>query len=172
MKAKKLVTLALPIMLLGGCGTDKADSEEKKADVKVEQKSDDKSVKVKADKDVNETKSVKADDNQAEEYVSTVLHFMQEPGKPQYSSEERSALLKENCKKLKELTPPSSFVEEHKQLVTAIDILEDSFKMEEAGKTELANAASKGAIDQFDNTLKQIEAKAETMGLFNTSKQK
>ncbi|MDC2864562.1 hypothetical protein [Bacillus sp. BP-3] len=95
--------------------------------MKVEQKSDDKSVKVKADKDVKETKSVKADDKQAEEYVSTILHFMQESGKPKDTSEERSALLKENCKKLKELTPPSSFVEEHKQLVNEIDILEDSF---------------------------------------------
>nr|WP_306472769.1 hypothetical protein [Bacillus pseudomycoides] len=35
MKAKKLISLALPIMLLGGCGTDQA---EKKADTKVEAK--------------------------------------------------------------------------------------------------------------------------------------
>ncbi|MDR4174485.1 hypothetical protein FO522_33925, partial [Bacillus nitratireducens] len=39
MKAKRLVTLALPIMLLGGCATDKAETKAKdKVEVKAEEK--------------------------------------------------------------------------------------------------------------------------------------
>ncbi|MDC2864570.1 hypothetical protein [Bacillus sp. BP-3] len=59
MKAKKLVTLALPIMLLGGCGTDKA--EEKKTDsIKVSEESS---------KEVSKTDSLKV----AVDYKTSIL---------------------------------------------------------------------------------------------------
>ncbi|MBJ8030291.1 hypothetical protein JDS96_20920 [Bacillus cereus group sp. N21] len=147
MKAKKLVTLALPIMLLGGCGTDKV---EKKADTKVEAKAKEKEKLSK------------------EAYPSRMsnLHY-----ELKLKMEDLTALAKRKDKDTKELNkeilkgadelqqifdkfykidPPKEFEESHKTLIKAIDCYKEAFD------TQISLAKSGSVTKKKTEQLKEL----------------
>ncbi|PEE39404.1 DUF6376 family protein [Bacillus pseudomycoides] len=127
MKAKKLVTLALPIMLLGGCGTDKV---EKKADTKVEAKAKEKEKLPKVD------------------YMSRMFALQNELnskitefGETAYQTKDKSNDINKLNKKLEkeigeiqeiitrfdEVEPPKELEETHKKILKGADCYSKSF---------------------------------------------
>ncbi|SDY37540.1 DUF3994 domain-containing protein [Bacillus sp. 166amftsu] len=126
MKAKKLVSLALPIMLLGGCGTDNI---EKKADTKV--------AKIEVKEEDKEKLS-----NEAYPSRMSNLHYelklkMEEltevsKGKDKDVKEQNKKILKsadglqEIYVKFYKIDPPKEFEEQHKSVLKAIDCYKEA----------------------------------------------
>ncbi|QWG31313.1 DUF3994 domain-containing protein (plasmid) [Bacillus mycoides] len=127
MKAKKLITLALPIMLLGGCATDKAET---KAKDKVEAKAE---VKEKLPK-VDYMSRMFALENELNSKIA-------EMGQTAYQTKDRSNDINELNKKLEEeigeiqktiadfdkVEPPKELEESHKTILKGVDYYNKTF---------------------------------------------
>ncbi|WP_242226999.1 DUF7018 domain-containing (lipo)protein [Bacillus cereus group sp. BfR-BA-01315] len=147
MKAKKLVTLALPIMLLGGCGTDKV---EKKADSKVEVKAEEKE-KVSKEayparmsnldyelktKMSDITELTKRKDNDVKELNKEILKSADE--------------VQEIFAKFYKIDPPKEFEEAHKTVIKAIDCYKEAFD------TQISLAKSGSVTKKKTEQLKEL----------------
>ncbi|WP_308728122.1 DUF7018 domain-containing (lipo)protein [Bacillus sp. MYb209] len=130
MKAKRLVSLALPIMLLGGCATD---SVEKKADTKVEAKT-----KVEEKEKLSGTDYMArmfALDNTLETKIAELVELS---AKTKDRSNDIKALNKEILEKADEVNealadfdkvePPKEFEEPHKTILKAVDCYKEAFE--------------------------------------------
>lgn len=133
MNAKKLVSFVLPIMLLGGCGTDSTDKVEKKPDSKIESKED---------KTVNSTKKLKV-----EEYAPALIEPMTDATKiftdienllktdkpyEEFKADHQAMVtsLNKDFKKIKEINPPTEFVEEQKKMVKVMETYEEACRLQ------------------------------------------
>ncbi|MED1060465.1 DUF3994 domain-containing protein [Bacillus mycoides] len=130
MKAKRLVSLALPIMLLGGCATD---SVEKKADTKVEAKT-----KVEEKEKLSGTDYMArmfALDNTLETKIAGLVELS---AKTKDRSNDIKVLNKEILEKADEVNealadfdkvePPKEFEEPHKTILKAVDCYKEAFE--------------------------------------------
>ncbi|PFZ05609.1 hypothetical protein COL60_22360 [Bacillus pseudomycoides] len=133
MKAKRLITLALPIMLLGGCATDKAET---KAKDKVEAKSEtkEKVVKEKISKEDYPDRMYKI----RSDLELTINELTVIAGKTKDKSNDIKELNKELFEKEDELQkiisnfrkiePPKEFEEQHKTILKGVDCYSEAFE--------------------------------------------
>lgn len=187
MKAKKLIGLAVPVMLLlGGCGTDKADTKAKdkveaKADVKVEQKESKKEDKLSVSKEENKKVSL-------EDYSTAILEPMtdaikvqkeiQSKSKPDSFEELESQMegyvsrLNADYEKVKIINPPDEFVEEQKQLAKSMETYQEAYKLQlesvkEKNQEKMNQSLNKisEAGKQFKEVTKKIGDKKKQLGV-------
>ncbi|MGG3528367.1 hypothetical protein COM13_12200 [Bacillus pseudomycoides] len=147
MKFKKLITLAVPMMLLGGCGTDNA---EKKADTKIEIKAEEKEkltkeaypsrmsnlhyeLKLKMEEI---TEIAKRKDKDVKEQNKEILKGTDE--------------LQQVFDKFYKIDPPKEFEESHKTLIKAIDCYKEAFD------TQLSLAKSGSVTKKKTEQLKEL----------------
>ncbi|EJR92999.1 MULTISPECIES: DUF7018 domain-containing (lipo)protein [Bacillus] len=134
MKAKKLITLALPIMLMGGCATDKTET---KAKDKVEAKSEtkEKVVKEKMSKEDYPDHMYKLKSDLEYE----LNNFMQLAAQTKDKSNDIHKLNKELYEKETEIQgiiskfhkiePPKEFEKEHETILKGVDCYSESFTL-------------------------------------------
>lgn len=118
MKAKKLVSLAIPVMLLVGCGTDKVDS---KAKDKVESKAETKE-KLSEDKYVEYMTSLESD------LMGKIQDLVQVPvGNDKDDKTIKKEIAKQESElqtiiaKFDKIEPPKEYANSHKDLLKAVD---------------------------------------------------
>ncbi|MGG2093437.1 hypothetical protein AB1283_12095 [Bacillus sp. S13(2024)] len=147
MRVNRLLCFAIPLMLLGGCGTNSsADKVDKKADTKVEQKSETKDVKkenkLTVAKEETSTKQLTV-----KEYAPAIMEPMTDVIKIQTEIQKLSvsdkpfdelrtemkgyvSRLKVYYNKVREINPPNEFKEDHKQMVKAMDTYDEAYKLQ------------------------------------------
>ncbi|WP_242274179.1 DUF3994 domain-containing protein [Bacillus cereus group sp. BfR-BA-01310] len=128
MKSKRLITLALPIMLLGGCATDKAET---KAKDKVEEKAVTKE-KIELDKYPDHMYKLKS------ELELTIDDLKVIAGKTKDKSNDIKELNKEMFEKgeeiqkivsnFRKIEPPKEFEKEHKTILKGVDCYSEAFE--------------------------------------------
>ncbi|AJH17034.1 DUF7018 domain-containing (lipo)protein [Bacillus mycoides] len=147
MKAKKLVSLALPIMLLGGCGTDKAET---KADTKIEIKAEDK-----------EKLSTEAYPSRMSNLHYELKLKMEEitalAGRKDMDVKEQNKEILKGTDELQQIfvkfykiDPPKEFEEAHKTLLKAVDCYKEAFD------TQLSLAKSGSVTKKKTEQLKEL----------------
>ncbi|WP_242274568.1 DUF3994 domain-containing protein [Bacillus cereus group sp. BfR-BA-01310] len=129
MKSKRLITLALPIMLLGGCATDKAET---KAKDKVEEKAVTKE-KIALDKYPDHMYKLKSD------LEFELQNFRDISAKTKDKSNDIKELNKELyakeieiqgiIEKFHKIEPPKEFEKEHKTILKGVDYYSESFTL-------------------------------------------
>lgn len=127
MKAKKLVTLALPIMLLGGCGTDTTD---KKADTKVEAKAETKEKVSKEDyprRMFDLRYKLEAQINEITEIAGETKDKSNDINKLNKEMVEKEKEIQETISKFNKIEPPKEFEEAHKTILKAVDCYSKAF---------------------------------------------
>ncbi|EJV54915.1 MULTISPECIES: DUF7018 domain-containing (lipo)protein [Bacillus] len=133
MKAKRLITLALPIMLLGGCATDKAETKTKD---KVEAKSETKEKEVTKEKISkeeypNHMYKLRSDlETKITELTETASQTKDKSNDIQKLNKEifeKEAELQEIISKFHKIEPPKEFEEQHKTILKAVDFYSEAF---------------------------------------------
>ncbi|PHE64465.1 hypothetical protein COF68_04870 [Bacillus toyonensis] len=153
MKAKKLVTLAVPFMLLVGCGTDKTEAKPKE---KVESKSETK------EKLTKETYPQRMSDLSSElmKQVLKMTDLAKDPTKDTETIEKNFLKEEPNLQKViakfDKVEPPKEYKDSHKDLVKAVDCYSKAYKLQ----AEIIESGSK-------NTEKNREKSEEFKKLIN-----
>ncbi|MDR4170767.1 hypothetical protein CN957_22840 [Bacillus cereus] len=153
MKAKRLVTLALPIMLLGGCATDKAETKAKdKVEVKAEEKD-----KLEG---TDYLSRMFALDNTFETKVAELGELS---AKTKDKSNDIKELNKEILKKADEINealtdfdkvePPKEFEEQHKTILKAVDCYKEAFE------TQIKLGKSNSVTKESTKKMKELMSK-------------
>ncbi|MGE6599817.1 DUF7018 domain-containing (lipo)protein [Bacillus proteolyticus] len=150
MKVKKLVALAVPFMLLVGCGTDKTEAKPKE---KVEAKSETKEKLSKEKYPLRMTKLSSELVNQ----ITVITEIAMDKDK------EEKALKKEIIKeeselqkiiaKFKQIEPPKEFVDSHKEILKAVDCYSKAYALQ----VEIINGKGKVTDEDRDKTKKSMK---------------
>ncbi|EOP59358.1 MULTISPECIES: DUF3994 domain-containing protein [Bacillus cereus group] len=129
MKAKRLITLALPIMLLGGCATDKAETKTKD---KVEEKAVTKE-KIEKDKYPDHMYKIRSD------LELELNKFMQIAAQTKDKSNDilklnkelyaKETEIQEIITKFHKIEPPKEFEKEHETILKGVDCYSESFTL-------------------------------------------
>ncbi|WP_242215694.1 DUF7018 domain-containing (lipo)protein [Bacillus cereus group sp. BfR-BA-01383] len=146
MRAKKLVTLAVPFMLLVGCGTDKTEAKPKE---KVESKEETKEKLSKEKYPLRMTKLSSELVNQ----ITVITEIAMDKDKDEKVL--KKEIIKEESElqkiiaKFKQVAPPKEFVDSHKQILKAVDCYSKAYALQ----VEVING--KGKITEEDRSKSQ-----------------
>ncbi|PEK59583.1 DUF7018 domain-containing (lipo)protein [Bacillus pseudomycoides] len=144
-KAKRLITLVLPIMLLGGCATDKAETKTKD---KVEAKSETKEKEVTNEKISKEEypnhmykirSDLELELNEFMEIASQTKDKSNDIKRLNKELFEKEAEIQEIIAKFHKIEPPKEFEKEHKTILKAVDCYSEAF-------TKLVKSAKSNSI--------------------------
>ncbi|AIK38181.1 MULTISPECIES: DUF7018 domain-containing (lipo)protein [Bacillus] len=161
MKAKKLVTLAIPIMLLAGCGTDKTDAKPKE---KIESKSETK------DKLSKEQYPVRMTSLSSElmNKISTITEIAMDKTK------DEKDLVKEIVKeetelqkiisKFDKIEPPKGFKDSHKEVLKALDCYSKAYALQ----VEIIKGKGKVTDEDRNKSQKSMDLIKEGNGYWKT----
>ncbi|EMA6343493.1 DUF3994 domain-containing protein [Bacillus cytotoxicus] len=170
MKAKNLVCFALPLMLLGGCGTDSSEKDSKKAATTV-QDEDKPSTSKKEDKSSTEKKedeqtAVKGDQLTVKEYPSKIMALAAELIKTGVdiqtmatSNKTEAEKIKEfeglvervkvTTKSIKEVNPPNEFKEDHQTVIKAMDTYSKAYTLQLESVKEMDEEKMKTSLNMI-----------------------
>lgn len=171
MKAKRLVSLAIPLILLGGCGTDSAENETKKVETKAAQKEDKPSTEKKEVKSSTEKKEdklavAKGEPLTVQEYPTKILNQASELIKvgldiQTMATSEKTETekikefeglvvkLKDTTKKIKEVNPPNEFKEDHETIVKAMNLYDEAYTLQIESAKEGDNEKMKTSLNMI-----------------------
>ncbi|PEF63554.1 hypothetical protein COE65_08390 [Bacillus sp. AFS051223] len=127
MKAKKLVTFAIPFMLLAGCGTDKTDAKPKE---KVESKSE---TKEKLSKEKYPTRMTGLSSELVQK-ITVITELAMDKTKKE--TDLKKEILKEESElqkiiaKFKKIDPPKEFEDAHKEILKAVDCYSEAYALQ------------------------------------------
>ncbi|MED1047807.1 DUF3994 domain-containing protein [Bacillus mycoides] len=127
MKAKKLVTLAVPFMLLVGCGTDKTEAKPKE---KVESKEE---TKEKLSKEKYPTRMTNLSSELVQK-ITVITELAMDKDKDEKSLvkeivKEESEVQK-SIAKFKKIEPPKEFEDSHKEILKAVDCYSKAYALQ------------------------------------------
>ncbi|MBY7120728.1 DUF3994 domain-containing protein [Bacillus sp. 16GRE42] len=158
MKVKKLVTLAVPFMLLVGCGSEKTDAKPKG---KVESKA--------------ETKEKLSKDKYPERITAISTEFLQKVTEMSEIAKDRTTSNKEvsmkilaqlkdiqkTIKKFDTIEPPVEYQEAHKYILKAVDCYKESYSIQEEILTSDKKADEKALMDKADKSKELLKKGSE-----------
>ncbi|WP_423734486.1 DUF7018 domain-containing (lipo)protein, partial [Bacillus cereus] len=125
--AKKLVTFAIPFMLLAGCGTDKTDAKPKE---KVESKSE---TKEKLSKEKYPTRMTGLSSELVQK-ITVITEIAMDKTKKE--TDLKKEILKEESElqkiitKFKKIDPPKEFEDAHKEILKAVDCYSEAYALQ------------------------------------------
>ena len=154
MKVKKLVTLAVPFMLLVGCGLEKTDA---KPNEKVESK--------------GETKEKLSKDKYPERITAISTEFLQkvtemsEIAKDRTTSDKEVSMkilaqlkdIQKTIKKFDTIEPPVEYQEAHKDILKAVDCYKESYSIQEEILTSDKKTDEKILKDKADKSKELVK---------------
>ncbi|SFC75778.1 protein of unknown function [Bacillus sp. 491mf] len=152
MKAKTLVSLAIPMMLLGGCGADKV---EKKADTKVESKEE--IVKIKVSKEEYPKRMMDLDytfEYRISEMTELAVKSQDRNNDVHKVNKELEETVKDVLKSLDAfytVEPPKEFEEAHKTVLKAVDCYKEA--IETNTKLAKTNSVTKESRQKMKETM-------------------
>ncbi|WP_227495274.1 DUF7018 domain-containing (lipo)protein [Bacillus cereus] len=161
MKAKNLVCFALPLMLLGGCGTDSSEKDSKKAGTTV-QNENKSSFEGKEDK----LTAAKEDQLTVKEYPSKIKALAAELIKTGIdiqtmatSNKTEAEKIKEfeglvervttTAKSIKEVNPPNEFNEDHQTVIKAMDTYSKAYNLQLESVKEMDEEKMKTSLNMI-----------------------
>lgn len=127
LKAMKLVTFAIPFMLLAGCGTDKTDAKPKE---KVESKSE---TKEKLSKEKYPTRMTGLSSELVQK-ITVITEIAMDKTKKE--TDLKKEILKEESElqkiiaKFKKIDPPKEFEDAHKEILKAVDCYSEAYALQ------------------------------------------
>ena len=134
MRAKKLITLALPIMLLGGCATDKAEKKDYKMQMAYQMKN------------ISEESKVINDILTSQKPVEEKAKEFKEKSKP----------LLETAEKVKKLEPGEKYKDVQSLLNESMDLVKESVSQTQDGLDKQDRVLLNQGLQTMSNSSKRI----------------